>query len=411
MDVLLLNATDTGGAATATRRIHGGLRESGINSRLLVQDKRSKEPSIIGPETKFRRGLSKIRPTIDQLPLKIYGGVDEPFSIGWVPERIDRHISEMDPDIIHLNWVGGGFLDVKTLEKIEQPIVWRLPDMWAFTGGCHYSGTCNRYTKSCGSCPKLGSTKNTDVTRWTWRRKFKAWSDIGLTVVATTPWLASRVKESSLLGDKRIETIPNGLDTTKFKPYPKELGRDVFQLPKDKKLILFGAINATSDRRKGYDLLIEALSDCIFQRTLDDVELVVFGSPEPEDPLGLGIKTHYTGYLDDDESLSLLYAASDVMVVPSRYESFGQTITESLACGTPVVAFNASGPSDLITHKETGYLAQAYDTEELAEGIRWILEDPERLTRLGNTARKEAVEHFEIGHVTDSYVELYEDLL
>ena len=73
--------------------------------------------------------------------------------------------------------------------------------------------------------------------------------------------------------------------------------------------------------------------------------------------------------------LAKLYNISDVMCVPSRQETFGQTAVEAQACGTPVVAFNTSGLIDVINHKETGYLAKPYDVKDYSLGIQMLLEN------------------------------------
>jgi glycosyltransferase involved in cell wall biosynthesis len=185
------------------------------------------------------------------------------------------------------------------------------------------------------------------------------------------------------------------------------LGREFLHLPEDKRLVLFGAVDPMGDYRKGADLLQEALQS--LSGELEDVELVVFGATEPADPPDFGFPTHYVGYLHDDPSLVLLYSAADVMVVPSRYEGFGQTVSESLACGTPVVAFDATGPSDIVDHKETGWLAEAYEAEELAVGTEWVLETADR-EAVGDVARARAVSSYLQSTVAKTYAELYDDI-
>jgi glycosyltransferase involved in cell wall biosynthesis len=99
------------------------------------------------------------------------------------------------------------------------------------------------------------------------------------------------------------------------------------------------------------------------------------------------------------------------MVVPSRYEGFGQTVTEAMACGTPVVAFDATGPADTIRHRSTGYLAEPYQPEDLAKGIAWILADENRRIEIGEQARDRAVEHYHYEDVASEYLSLYQELV
>ena len=410
MRVALLNTYDFGGAGTATSRIHRGLRRIGVDSRMLVQIKRGDEPDVVGPEGTLRRVYSMGRAVTDSLPLKLYGGAEGAFSVDWLPDDLPRQIDRLDPDIVHLNWVGDGFFSPTSLADIERPIVWRLPDMWAFTGGCHYAGECDRYTDSCGRCPKLDSDSDRDLSRWIWWRKDRAWADLDVTVVGPSSWLADRARESSLFGDRRVEVIPNGLDENVFKPRDQSLGRDLFGLPTDVPVVLFGA-QSPDDPRKGPGLLQDALGRLADDERVEDLLQVVFGTSQPTDVPDSPFDTRYTGYLNDDESLALLYAAADVMVVPSRYEGFGQTASEALACGTPVVAFDATGPSDIVDHRENGYLAAPYDSDDLADGIAWVLGDDERRDRLSTAARRKAVGEYTLETVAAQYRELYADLL
>ena len=409
---LLINASDTGGSATATRRIHSGLREIGVDSRLLVQQKSTDDPTVVGPESTVGQAWSLARPHVDMLPLRAYGRSDG-FAVNWLPERKLRTIDELDPDVVHLNWVWRGALSVETIGRLDQPVVWRLPDMAALTGGCHYADGCERFTNRCGACPQLSGPlagRERDLSRLTWRRKHRAWADLDVTVVAPCEWLAGLARESSLFGDRRVEVIPNGLDVGTYRPRDPSLGRDLFDLPEDARLVLFGAVDPMGDGRKGADLLQAALTELSDSDEVDDVELVVFGASEPLDPSEWGFPTHYTGFLHDDPSLVLLYSAADVMVVPSRYEGFGQTVFEALACETPVVAFNATGPRDQIIHRETGWLAEPYDSVELAAGIEWLFDNPERRATVGKRARETVVERYDRRDVARRYLALYDEV-
>jgi glycosyltransferase involved in cell wall biosynthesis len=238
-------------------------------------------------------------------------------------------------------------------------------------------------------------------------RKSRAFSDTDITVVAPSNWLAECARESSLFQDSRIEVIPNGLDTDVFYPWDMKTARSAFQLNQEETIVLFGSVNATSDPRKGFDLLDDALNHI----QSENLRLVVFGSSEPTDPPNLNYPTTYTGYLHDNQSLAFLYSAADVMVVPSRYEGFGQTVSESMACGTPVVAFDATGPSDSVDHRKNGYLAEPYDPEDLARGINWVLEDQKRRNDLSKQARVKAKEEFSLEVAANRYKKVYKSII
>lgn len=394
MKVLLINSSDIqGGAARAAYRLHQGLQYIGVNSEMLVHEKYSHDKKVFAPKTRLAQGIARSKITLDALPLRFYRQrSNTSYSLQWLPDTIVPKVNQINPDIISLHWISSAFMQIETIAKIKRPLVWTLHDMWALTGGCHYTGDCEGYLKSCGVCPQLGSSKNCDLSSWIWQRKAKAWRDLKITIVTPSTWLANCARSSSLFKDLQIEVIPNGLDTQKYRPINKRVARELLNLPQDKQLILFGAVRSTSDARKGFHLLKSALEDLSKSGWKDRLELAIFGSSENQPDFGL--KVHYLGHINDDLPLAIIYSAADVMLVPSIQEAFGQTASESLACGTPVVAFNATGLKDIVDHQINGYLAQPFKVEDLAQGIAWVLENPERYEKLSYNARQKAEQEF-----------------
>jgi len=408
--VLHLSSFDTsGGAARAAYRIHQGLQKAGADSRMLVQFRSGDNRAVVEAENKIvAKGGSLLASLTWKVNPPPRGGL---FSPQWVPDAIAPKIAQINPDIINLNWVCNNFLQIETLAKLNKPLVWTLQDMWAFTGGCHYSEGCDRYRTACGHCPQLQSNKDNDLSRWVWQRKANAWKDLNLTIVAPSVWMAKCARSAALFQGLRIEVIPFALDTQQFKPIDSKVARDLLNLPQDKQLVLFGAINATSDTRKGFHLLQAALKQLSQDGWGDRLELVVFGSTAPDKPIDLGFKVHYLGRLQDDVSLCIAYAAADVMVAPSIEEAFGQTASESLACGTPVVVFRDTGLADIVDHQRQGYTAHHSDTEDLARGIAWVLEDQERHDSLRCAARKKTLQEYDIELQAERYLNLFNQIL
>ena len=413
MQVLHLSESDSGGAGRATLRLHQGLQRLGVNSQLLVQLKCSEDYAVLSPQTKLGKLNAKLKLSerIDILPLKLYPQRKaSDFSLQWVPERILSNVAKLAPDIINLHWVGHGYVSIETVAKLQQPLVWTLHDMWAFTGGCHYSQGCLRYQNSCGSCPQLDSNKNWDISRWIWQRKAKAWNDLNLTIVTPSVWLAKCASMSSLFQNLRIEIIPNGLDTQQYKPISRQTARAILNLPQDKQLILFGAMYPGSDCRKGFHLLQNALQQLRQCEWSDQIEVAIFGTSQPKEPIDLGLRAHYLGRLNDETSLAVVYAAADVFVAPSTEDNLPNTVMESLACGTPCVAFKIGGMPDMIEHQQNGYLAQPFDSEELAQGMIWVLENKERQQKLGEYARAKVEREFTQEIQARRYESLYEKI-
>jgi len=409
---LLISASDiSGGAARAAYRLHRGLQNVSVDSQMLVQNKQSDDYKVISPASKLGKGIGKLKPTLDILPLQVYPQRDRStYSVQWLPDQLAAQVAQINPDVINLHWINGGYLKIETIAKFRKPIVWTLHDMWAFTGGCHYNGDCMNYTNSCGTCPQLHSNKEKDLSRWIWQRKAKAWQNLNITIVTPSHWLAKCAASSSLLKDTRIEVIPNGINTEQYKPIKKSVARSILGLPEDKQLILFGAMSATSDPRKGFHLLQSALQNLSQSGWGERVELVVFGASEPNKPPELGFKSYYLGRLNDDISLSLVYAAADVFIAPSLQDNLPNTVMESLACGTPCVAFDIGGMCDMIGHQQNGYLAKPFDIEDLARGIAWVLEDEERLMKLGVNGREKVEQNFTLEIQANKYISVYKDI-
>lgn len=414
MKVLHLSTHDiSGGAARGAYWLHQAMVQAGIDSTMLVAHKKSDDFSVLGEKSRFQKGWNLLTRNIDIVPTLFYKNrPNTPFSPSWISTQIYQQVEDINPDIINLHWICGGFLKPENLIRFNKPIVWTLRDMWAFTGGCHYTGTCEKYKASCGACPQLSSVSENDISRKLWKRKRKAWQGLDLTVVTVSNWLAECASSSSLFKDKEIEVIHNALDESKFKVIPKKIAREILNLPLNKNIILFGAVKPIKDIRKGYQYLVAALEklSCKGFNTL--TEIVIFGSGKPKEALDLGMNVNFVGKLHDDVTLALTYAAADVTVIPSVQEAFGKTAMESLACGTPAVAFDSTGLKDIIDHQINGYLAKPFDVEDLAKGISWVLraKDSEDC-KLADCAREKVEREFTLKIQAHRYLCLYKKIL
>jgi glycosyltransferase involved in cell wall biosynthesis len=407
MKVLMLNSFDrVGGADRAATRLLKGVKSLGVDASLMVQFRFDPESDVICEDELWRRSLRRLKLYLGTLPVRIYPNRPvNNFTPALFGDRLPSKVDRLAPDLVHLQWLGAGFCGIESIGAFTPPVVWTLHDSWPFTGGCHVPGPCTRYRESCGACPVLGSRTEHDLSRRTWSRKERAWRNQPLTLVAPSRWLADCAASSSLFAGRRIEVIPNGLDTALFRPMEKEAARRLLGLPQERPLILFGAVNALSDRNKGWHLLQPALK--LVAECLPEATAVVFGGDQPASPPDLGMEARFLGHLKDDPLLAAAYAAADVMVVPSLQEAFCQTATEAMACGTPVVAFGATGLLDVVGHGETGYLARPYKVEDLAAGILWVLSDRERRAALSERGVHKVNAEFAIDKTAARYLEIY----
>jgi len=412
MKILYLNGADNeGGAAKAATRLLAGVRGLGTDAGMYVQRKSGDTPLVRGPRSGFAKAMGYARPTIEQAVLGISPArLDGPFSAAFLPDGLGPLVQGCAPDLVHLHWVAR-MMRLETLARLAVPLVWTLHDSWAFTGGCYLPGECTRYRENCGNCPVLRSTRANDLSRRVWTRKHKAWGGLDLTLVAPSRAMAECARSSSLFRERRVEVIPNAIDLRRFHPVDRRAAREACSLPQDKKLILFGAKGATTDRNKGFHLLAEALRRLCAGSGCPDTELVVFGACAPDPPPELGVPTRYLGWLSDEASLALLYSAADLFVLPSIQESLGYTAMEAMACGTPCVAFRQGGVPDLIKHRLNGFLATAHDPADLARGMAWVLEDDERRRELSLQARQKVEREFSLESVAKLHISLYRELL
>jgi glycosyltransferase involved in cell wall biosynthesis len=378
---------------------------------MFVQEKQSDNPNVFGPEGKWNKGLYSLRPTLDVLPRYLINKADKQITPGWVPGGPLQGVLTSNPDVVHLHWVNKGFFPIQSTPRLPGAIVWTLHDMWPFTGGCHHSMACDRYTTNCGCCPQLESNREIDLSRWIWRRKAHAWGQIELVIVTPSQWMATQAAKSALFNKRRIEVIHNGLDLKRFHPFDRSLVRQWLGVPKDKFLLLFSAIKGSKNQYKGFHYLEEILSRLDSRFSADDLELIVLGESQSSDVDKFHFPLHFMGQLHDEISLSLVYAAVDCFLAPSVIDNFPNTVMEAMACGTPCIGFRVGGIPEMIEHQENGFLAEAYDCEMFARGIQWVIEDQDRWGRLSQNARDEAVRMFDYNDQALKYLELYNEII
>lgn len=353
--------------------------------------------------------VKKIKNQLQHRSWNRYPDKDDVFLSDLRSESIHRVFQKIDFDILHLHWINLRFMNLRELKKIQQPVVWTLHDCWPFTGVCHYFYDCTRYSSQCGNCPFLHSGKEKDLSREVWQKKNRFYQNVDLHIVSPSRWLAEAAATSSLFGCFPITVIPNPIDIQLFSPGDREQACQLLKLDQGKKYILFGAMNALKDNRKGFKEFISAMQ--YFEKNFEEAEkeLIIFGVSDEFEKPDIKMSVHSYGVLCD-EMLVAAYRAASVMVVPSLSENLSNIIMESLSCGTPVVAFDTGGNADLIDHQNNGYLAKPFSVEELACGIRWCLQNNED-DYLSVHARQKVVNNFSEEIVAQQYLNLYQSVI
>jgi glycosyltransferase involved in cell wall biosynthesis len=411
LKVIHISHTDAvGGASRAAYRIHQCLLETGISSEMWVNRSILDDFTIKTSKNKLGQFLQPLKRKIIGKLTTIFLKTKNPIVHSpavWSSDWVSK-INASDADIVQLHWICNEMLSIRDIARISKPVVWTMHDMWGFCGAEHYTDD-SRWREGYIKNNRPIHEARFDINRWTWNRKYKKWKD-PMYIVCASNWLANCAKDSLLMKTWPVEVIPYPLSSSVWKPFPKNTARELFNLPQDVPLLLFGAEKGGANHRKGFDLLLKSLQILSSRMKINDLELVVFGQSAPEKPINLDYPVHYIGHLHDDLSLRMLYSSADLKVVPSRLEAYGQTASEAQACGVPVVAFDNSGLADIVDHLVTGYLAKSFDVNDLSEGIKWVLSEKVH-GELSKNARKKIVEKSNTREVAKQYLKIYKKVL
>lgn len=402
MKVILINAwKSSGGAARAAFRLRSALNLLGVT--VIYQYMR---PVIkFSFSNSFRYVRSLICPTLDRLPTLFYPNrcSSSPWSNSWFG-GLDELISEDPSEIIHLHWVAGGVLSVNAIAKFTNPVVWTLHDMAPFTGGCHYSQGCNQWIDGCKQCHLLSADRKTWLSSFNLKRKIRLLGKKRLLIVAPSRWIAECAKKSPVFANSIVYSIPNTIDLHKFSPLDKLESRKKLGISIESKIILFGAVSSLTDPRKGADLLHESLK--LIGGRLKNISFVIFGTDTGIEIISVGVPVVNMGSIKDDVFLATLYSAADIFACPSREENLSNAVMESLACGTPVIAYDIGGMPDLIEHKSNGYLARPFSIEDFTTGIQFVLENTDNINFTKNSRLSVEAKYSEI-KIAEEHKEVY----
>ncbi|HEY0244262.1 MAG TPA: glycosyltransferase, partial [Mucilaginibacter sp.] len=385
LKVVHLNTYDgNGGAGRACMRLNRALLSQNIDSKIIVHYKFGKNPQIkTFNRNLIQKGYTAATIVFERVMAKRYlKPLRTPFSFAWFGRSVIHHPDVKNADIIHLHWVNHGFLNPKhiaELAKLNKPIVWTFHDSNAFTGGCHVRYTCDHFLRECGYCPLLNKPSADDISHRVWLQKNEAYQGLPITVIAPSRWMKSSVQASSLMGGRLVDQISNTLETELFKPTDKKQAKQQAGLPTDKFIFLSGFMPSRKDLHKGTQYLLDSLQmlkDRLGAKA-DEIELVVFGNRNTEDVPDFPFKTTFLGTISNDEQLANCYAAADAFLIPSLEDNLPYTVMESLACGTPVIAFTTGGIPDMVQHQYNGYLAEYRSAQSFADGMEWAITYPQ----------------------------------
>jgi len=432
MKILHISQSDKiGGAAIAAYRIHNLIMKNGlkdnISSEMRVVNKISNDSSVYADNPRIKSVLkAKFISLLNRfLRFNFKPCIKILHSTAFVRtnfiKKINSHFVH-DKGIVNLHWLGDNTISIEEINNIKQPLVWTLHDQWAFCGAEHYvylfsdkshEDFDTRYIEGYKFTNRPNNERGFDINTKTWLRKKRSWTR-KIHIVCPSNWMANCARESVLMKNFPIHVIPYPIDLNIWKPESKTESRIKFNLPTDSVILLFGAVGGTKDKRKGADLLLEAL-DILFresdENTFSKLRLVVFGQDHSNEIANkYKFPIHFVGKINEDKTLRYLYSSADIYILPSRQDNFPQTALESHACGTPVVGFATGGLLDIVDDNLTGCLAKPFDPKALSEKINAILKDKITLMKMGEAARKKAVEEWSHEIIYSKYQQLYKNI-
>jgi len=387
-------------------RLHEAFVNRGVSSSLLSLYNDLDESSNITSLGRNSRWISKANNKAEGF---LKRNMTSEFGIFSYPV-LGSNISDMDmvrdADVIYIHWVLNGFLSLKNIEeliKLNKPILFFMHDMWTITGGCHHSFGCNKYMEECNNCKFFTGDNHNDLSTSEFNKKKKLFSTYdNVNFIAPSKWLFNCAKDSALTKEKPVFHVPNYLDGKIFKPFDKSIAKKILNIEEEEIVIAFGAISIDSPY-KGWKYLQKALEIIAEDSYFNNASILIFGSGYNQEIAdSIAFKTRFMGFLTSDYATNLMYNAADVFMAPSVADNLPYTILESHHCGTPVVAFDTGGIPDLIKHTSNGYIAECKNSQDLAKGIKYCLE---------NKIKGYALPEFEGDLIMDQHLDIIQRLL
>jgi len=423
MNILHINTlSHSGGAAKAMQRLHDELLVQNHQSEIIAGlNNQPGEPhnhcmsDVISPyQTSLGLFQSRLGSSIEDF-LGLHPWTNRP-TLDLPKTKLYKWA-----DIIDLRNLHGRYFNLFVLPELSKgkSVVWRLPDLWALTGYCAYPYDCLKWKDGCHNCPLLKGEgrllvepkppPRCDGTRRVWRMKREIYQKSKLHIVVTTDWMRKQVNQGILNDALSVNVISNGVDLDIYRPVEKQEARNQLGLPTNETILLWGAAGMGL-MRKGYSYAAQAVER--IQTSMEKKPmLITMGNPKKMDLKYPMEKSKHFGYIKDPSNQALLYAAADVFICSTLADGQPQTAIESLACGTPVIAFNIGPMPELVQDGKTGFIAPEVSVESLVTTLERALKDPNHLVKMRRYCRDEAENKYDLTKQTIKYIELYKKIM
>ncbi len=416
--IVSVNTADEGsGAERVAWNLFKGFERRGLESWLVVGDKRTADPRVLpfhsSPHLDYRPYASPgFQEELRRAKCRDSEQGLEDFHFPFTTHL--PTLTGSPPDVLLLHNLHGGYFDLRALASLSRqiPTFLVLHDFWAMTGHCAYPVGCAGWETGCGSCPDLSLPPaiSRDASDVNWARKKHVYGGVRLRVATPTRWLRDSVARSILApAIQDLQVIPCPIDRRTFRPAEREAVRAALGLPQDARILVFGAYRARSNPYKDSATIEAAVRHLAEWLPRQRILFIGLGEAAPEQVVG-NTRLRFLPF-QPQETLARYLQAADVYVHAARAENAGLIAAEAQACGTPVVATAVGGLGETVAHGERGLLVPAADPEAMAEALRRLLADPPLRHRLGAEAARYAREHWDSARIEKTYLRWFESAL
>jgi len=386
-----------GGAAKVAWMLKHQLKARGHQTKMFVGRRFSDDqdvhvitdPVVDGGNEQTRRGL-------------LYYDIKSTFSLA-------RNSDFMSADVLHFHNLHGGYFNPAALPELTKarPSLWTLHDMQALTGHCAYALDCAKWQTGCGDCPDLQTYPSIphDQTARMWQDKRQIYRRSDFELIVPSQWLKGLV-EKSMLADKKVHLIYNGIDEQLYRPMDRRAVRRMFKVPSDAVIVGFLANKGLGDPRKGGGLILQSYH-YLAQKYPNSFFICIGGVCEGA-PRERFVQLPFVA---DENKLALFYNLMDVFLFPTMADNCPLVVLEVMGCGVPIVSFATGGVPELVRHGETGLLAEPGNTAQFIKMAEVLLTDAALRSRSGPAARRRLLQSFTLSKMVNQHERLYEQLV
>ena len=398
----LVGGSLSNGAAKGASILHEELLNVGVDSKLLTDDSSIdkisskfffKENVILIQQSLFDKILNKFFVNIQKIIKSLFlHRPRETFTLSLFGFDITKRKEYKEADLLHIHWLSEGFIDLKSLSKVDKPIIWTMRDEWAFTGGAHYKSDFEEYEK--GYISKLLKNYKKKI----YNKNFQ--------FVALSNWLKTKAEKSEIINNNQIIKIDNNIQLKDLIVIDKDIAKSILGLRTEKQIILYGAQNPQS-QRKGWKIFLETLKELDKSKFF----LLIFGKFWSHDLLDkMSINYKSFGFVTNQHILNAIYSSGDIFVASSLQDAWPKTFAEAMYCATPAVCFDQTSISEIVEHKKNGFIVKKREPKALKDGIIWLLDETKKNNLIGLQAR-EKIKNYDPNIIAMKYLNLYKKKL